>query len=514
MRLFYLALTFSSLAFADLAALQKAWSAQRCGAMIAFNMSSFVPGNGGWATPNIDPNTFAPTGLNIDQWLDTVVAAGCKYANLTAKHHDGFALWPTAVHATGFAPYSIAQTTWYANNGSPDIVGLFVTKCRQRGLNPVIYFSIWDRTYEIRQNITAASDPTTYISMIEAQLSELLAYGPLTAIWTDGWGWSFTPTTPGAVGGVGGYAYIPFATLYNYLKAIAPNTLWIENDHAHPTPRSDIEVYELTGGDTWTDNLRPSDIATQIPWSLDWFYDSIKATNYAFDSPANVFSSRKISEDMRLYARTNAAYTLALTVDQTGNVPAVEVAAWTGWMREQVIGTNLAAGKTATVSSTLSGFGTAANLTDGLYTYTSNNNTLWLSNTGDQFPWAEVDLASEQTIARVEVFNMVRTGTGGYTRDLVFTIYDNSHTLVYTSAAINPLNVLSDGGYARGPGQINLDIPGGVTGRYVRVTRNGTATTSQGCQLHLHEIKVFGLPKAIGTGFTGSAAASGGASIQ
>ncbi len=70
------------------------------------NMSTFSGASGSgtqFASPNINVNTWAPTGMDIDQWLDAAVAGGATFAAFTSKHLDGFSLWPTAFHvgATG-----------------------------------------------------------------------------------------------------------------------------------------------------------------------------------------------------------------------------------------------------------------------------------------------------------------------------------------------------------------------------------------------------------------------------
>src|SRR4030043_2220839 len=175
-----------------------------------------------------------PTDLDIDQWLDACVAADIKCAILTTKHHDGFALWPTSYHAPAHDPYSIAETTWYAMNGSPDIVELFVDGCRSRGIEPGLYFSINDTTYETRTATNETTEAASYIAMIETQLSELLSnYGSITTLWLDGWGWHM------------GYNEIPYITIRNFIGNISPNCVVVENSQTgHPNYTSDIDVYE------------------------------------------------------------------------------------------------------------------------------------------------------------------------------------------------------------------------------------------------------------------------------
>lgn len=210
----------------------------------------------------MNPDTFAPTGLDIDNWLDAAVAGGANTAALTVKHHDGFALWPTAYAVAEHDPYSIAQTAWYAANGSPDIVSLFVTKCRTRSLEPVLYFSVRDLTFEARSGVTISSNPPAYIAMVKAQLSELLSnYGAITAIWTDGWGAS-NPV---------GYANIPYATLADHIHGLQPNCLVCENNHEHPTENSDIEVWETVVPTQADDRYQEHTYTSRL--NGNWFWE-------------------------------------------------------------------------------------------------------------------------------------------------------------------------------------------------------------------------------------------------
>jgi hypothetical protein len=479
--------------------LQANYVAQKCGCMFVWNMTSFSCSFYGdqWSNPDLDPNTFAPTGLNVDQWLDMVVNAGCSYATLVAKHHDGFALWPTAyAHplATDPAkrvPYGISATTWWANNGHPDVVGQFVSKCRDRGLNPVLYMSIWDRTFEVRAGVTAATATASYISMIESQLSELLSnYGPITAIWTDGWGWSQAPTTPGAFpGGVGLYTYIPYATINNYIKSIQPTCLLVENNHRHPLSNSEIEVYETTGGDGWptAGNTRTTEVNNPIRPDVEWFYCP---AGYPQDA-ANTWAQRQLSNDLSFLQANVASYNIGVTVTSAGIVPPEQVSAIVEMRKEFAHPVNLALGKTVTSSSVHSGF-TVGVITDGVL---SNDRATYaqtfVSADGDLNPWVEIDLGASLSVGRVEILNIQNSSTGGQMRDLTVSVYDSGHSLVYTSPAINPANSPYSGSYLLGPGQLNADNIN-ATGRYVRVTRNGTGSSQNQCRLTLDEVQVFG----------------------
>ncbi|HKV51365.1 MAG TPA: alpha-L-fucosidase [Gemmatimonadaceae bacterium] len=127
-----------------------------------------------WGTGSESPSMFHPTALDAGQWARTASAAGFRSMVLTAKHHDGFCLWPSAVTA-----HSVRQSPWRA--GAGDVVRDFVDACRAAGLGAGLYLSPWDRhepTY---------GDSPRYNDFYVAQLTELLTrYGPITEVWFDG----------------------------------------------------------------------------------------------------------------------------------------------------------------------------------------------------------------------------------------------------------------------------------------------------------------------------------------
>jgi alpha-L-fucosidase len=280
------------------------------GAIIHWGMQTFIQAPGMIAPPNTDVNNFAPTGLDIDQWLTTIKAAGGKYAVYTSKHHDGFAMWPTTYHVGANPPYSIAQTDWYANNGNPDVIGLFITKCRQHGISPVLYFSIWDLTFEAQTGTTAATNAAGYIEMIEAQLTELLTnYGPLDGIWLDGWGWN---------NALGGYTYITPLPMYDFIKALQPNCLVLENSDLFPPIISQIDIAE--GQPIYAGNLRYAEQCQTSRYDGEWFFvDSKDQTAEAFITPTQIKTF--VTNSM---AR-NGSYLLGVMPDKAGVIPPVQV---------------------------------------------------------------------------------------------------------------------------------------------------------------------------------------------
>ena len=127
-----------------------------------------------WGDGKEDPAIFAPVRLDPRQWARAAKAAGFRAMILTAKHHDGFCLWPTRTTTHG-----VSRSPWKGGQG--DVVREFVDACRAEGLRPGLYLSPWDR------NNPAYGDSARYNDLYCDQLTELLTnYGPLAEVWFDG----------------------------------------------------------------------------------------------------------------------------------------------------------------------------------------------------------------------------------------------------------------------------------------------------------------------------------------
>jgi len=129
-----------------------------------------------WGDGHEDPAVFNPTDLDCRGWLHAARQAGIRHAILTAKHHDGFCLWPTAT-----TDHGVRSRPW--KGGTGDVVQEFVDACHAEGILPGLYCSPWDRS------APCYGDPVAYSAMYDRQLRELCGnYGPLAEIWFDGAG--------------------------------------------------------------------------------------------------------------------------------------------------------------------------------------------------------------------------------------------------------------------------------------------------------------------------------------
>ena len=127
-----------------------------------------------WGDGTESPTIFNPRKLDARQWARTAKQAGFRSMILTAKHHDGFCLWPTAT-----TQHSVKNSPW--KNGHGDVVREFTDACRAEGLGAGLYLSPWDR------NAKSYGSGTAYNDFYITQLTELLThYGKIVEVWFDG----------------------------------------------------------------------------------------------------------------------------------------------------------------------------------------------------------------------------------------------------------------------------------------------------------------------------------------
>lgn len=150
---------------------QAEWLRREKSVFFHFGMNTFT--NMEWGDGTESPATFNPDCLDCRQWIKAVKDAGFKAAILTAKHHDGFCLWPSKYteHSVKNSPYK---------NGKGDIVKEFTDACHEFGIKAGIYLSPWDR----HEKTWSTPD---YDDFYVGQLTELLTnYGKIWEVWWDG----------------------------------------------------------------------------------------------------------------------------------------------------------------------------------------------------------------------------------------------------------------------------------------------------------------------------------------
>lgn len=149
---------------------QYAFQQQELQMFIHFGPNTFT--GKGWGSGKESPDVFNPSALDCDQWARVAKENGFTRITMTAKHHDGFCLWPSA-----FTEHSVKNSKW--RDGKGDVVGEFVRACRKHGLGVGIYLSPWDRH-------DARYGTTNYNDYYVAQVNELFdRYGKIDSFWLD-----------------------------------------------------------------------------------------------------------------------------------------------------------------------------------------------------------------------------------------------------------------------------------------------------------------------------------------
>ncbi|TDV48040.1 alpha-L-fucosidase [Actinophytocola oryzae] len=207
--------------------LQRRFVDWRFGMFLHFNMGTFHDAE--WVDPNQDPMSFDPTDLDCGQWADAAAAAGMRFAVLTAKHHDGFCLWPTR-----YTDYNVM------NSGHRhDVVRAYMAAFRARGVTPCLYFSIWDRTNGVGPAVW--DEPADIdLDLVKGQLTELLTgYGRVPVLIFDGWAWH--PSL--------GHHRVPFGEIRAHVAALQPDCLVLDlNGLTEPWDADLLFVEEPKGG--------------------------------------------------------------------------------------------------------------------------------------------------------------------------------------------------------------------------------------------------------------------------
>ena len=190
---------------------QMEWQEMEMYAFIHFSINTFTDIE--WGYGDRDPKLFSPTELDCRQWAKVCKDAGFKGIIITAKHHDGFCLWPSR-----YTEYSIKQSPWRGGKG--DLVKELSEACKEYGLKLGIYLSPWDRNHR-------DYGTPEYITYFRNQLRELLTnYGEIFEVWFDG-----------ANGGTGYYGgtnenrcvdrktYYDWENTYKIVRELQPNAM-------------------------------------------------------------------------------------------------------------------------------------------------------------------------------------------------------------------------------------------------------------------------------------------------
>lgn len=150
---------------------QLAWHDMEYYFFFHFGPNTFTDLEWGHGTEPAD--MFNPTELDCRQWVRTAKAAGAKGVIITAKHHDGFCLWPSK-----YSTHTVRESKW--KNGKGDVLKELSQACKEYGMKFGVYLSPWDRNHP---DYGTDKYNDVYVNMMKELFTN---YGPIWELWWDG----------------------------------------------------------------------------------------------------------------------------------------------------------------------------------------------------------------------------------------------------------------------------------------------------------------------------------------
>ena len=351
---------------------QLAWQDYELGMFCHFGTNTFHDVE--WGDGTASPDSFNPTEFDPRQWVAAARNAGMKYLVVTAKHHDGFCLWPTEQ-----TDYCVRSSTW--RNGKGDVIGEVADACHEAGIKLGIYLSPWDR-HEPRY-----ADNQAYDEFYMAQMAELLTnYGEVMEFWADGAGGE-------------GHVY-DWEAYHRHLKSLQPKCLWAiagvadirwvgNEDGFAPDPM--WNVVERGGKPYWF----PAECDARI--RKNWFWH-----------PGDADTLKSVEYLLRMYHGSighGAGLLLNVAPDDRGLLPEPDVQRLQEFWHviEAIYAEDLLAGKPIEASGAVSEH-PAAQAVDGKL------DTYWLAVEGDNIADIEASFGQPTTFDRVVTQEAIQLG--------------------------------------------------------------------------------------------------------
>lgn len=384
---------------------QLAWQELQYYGFVHFNMNTFSDRE--WGFGNEKPSQFAPSALDARQWARVAKEAGMKGLIITAKHHDGFVLWPSA-----YTEHSVKNSPW--RDGKGDLIREFVDACREYGLKVGIYYSPWDRNHP-------DYGKPEYITYMRNQLTELLTnYGELFEVWFDG-----------ANGGTGWYGganeervvdkltYYDWPSMHALVRELQPGAMlfsdagpdvrWVGNEHgfAYPT--------------TWSNLMRDSVYAGMPEYSDKWAMGQENGSHWV-PAEADVsirpgwyyhaYEDHKVKtlpELLEIYYQSigqNSSLLINFPVDTRGLIPDsdVQVILELAAKVKEDFAANLASASKVSASSSRGASYEASQLVDRDYS------SYWSSAAGERTASVELDFGQMRSFNRILIQEYVNLG--------------------------------------------------------------------------------------------------------
>ncbi|CAF1220083.1 unnamed protein product [Rotaria sordida] len=304
---------------------QLSWLEQSdIGFLISYNIASYLPVeyDGCNRNPSLVPDVklFNPSILNTDNWVQTFVDVGAKYAILVAKHNCGFTTWPTQVQfqLTTNETITYNYSILYSPRADIDLVGSFIDSCRKAEIKTGLYYSlVWNNWLNVQDTRVQPGplapgqmpiNQQTYESIVLQQLEELwVNYGELLEIWFDG-GYSESLKN-GIISLL--ERYQSSASVFNGFGVTNNSIRNIGNEFGYADDDTWLTVNANDQEDPNGEYFSPPECPTTLQVSDRWFYGG------------NDFPIRPLDELIHVYHTTvgrNCKLVLDLAVNRNGIV--------------------------------------------------------------------------------------------------------------------------------------------------------------------------------------------------
>ncbi len=350
-----------------------------------------------WGHGTEDPNSFNPTELDCRQWARIARDAGAKGIIITAKHHDGFCLWPSK-----FSTHTVRESKW--REGKGDVLKELSQACKEYGLKFGIYISPWDRNHP---KYGTAEYNDVYVNTMQEAVK---LYGPIFEMWWDG------ANGEGPNGKKQVYDFKRFEEVIRKIAPsaivfsdIGPDTRWVGNEKGIAGETNwnllDTVGFKRGAGGPPQDTLNRGNVNGKnwIPAECDvsirpgWFYhakedDKVKTGQ----------------ELMSLYLKSvgrGANFLLNVPPDTRGLISKNDSASLMAFreLREGLSRTNLAYKKKVTVSAERTGY-LSKLLSDGF------QSSHWAPPNDQTTCWVEVDLETAHTFNTIIIKEYLKLG--------------------------------------------------------------------------------------------------------